>query len=386
MRRVVIVQEYIPRYRAPLFNQMVERGRARGIEIVIAAGKPSGTLAARSDDVDVPGQRSIPQRELNFAGRRLTVRRLARVLSDADFVVLEQARRNLDAYSLLGRRRRRFPVALWGHGRDYTQDVGLLSERLRSWLTSRADWFFAYTEGGKSAVIAEGYPRERVTVLNNAVDTAELFDGIRNITEDEKAEFAAQHGLTSATAIYMGGLDESKRLDFLLESAAAVHSKVPEFRLLIAGAGERESEVAAFAAGHAWCVYLGPVHGKRKWTALALSKALLIPGRVGLVAVDSFAAGVPIVTTDWPWHAPEFEYLVPDVNAIVTGDSIDLYADGVLRTLTDHPMRERLQQHALGSARTYSVEKMAERYIDGIEEWIRGTRAPSSLQDSKDRE
>ncbi|WAC68503.1 glycosyltransferase family 4 protein [Microbacterium sp. SL75] len=386
MTRVVIVQEYIPHYRAPLFNQMAESGRARGIEIIIAAGKPSGTLAARSDGVDVSGQRSIPQRELNLAGRRLTVRKLARVLADADFVVLEQARRNLDAYVLLGRRRRRFPVALWGHGRDYTQDVGALSERLRSWLTSRADWFFAYTEGGKKAVIAEGYPGERVTVLENAVDTSELLEGMRNVTEDEKAEFAAQHGLTDATALYIGGLDESKRLNFLLESAAAVHAKVPEFRLLIAGSGERESDVAAFAADHSWCVYLGPVHGKKKWTALALSQAMLVPGRVGLVAVDSFAAGVPIVTTDWPWHAPEFEYLIPDVNAIVTEDSIDIYADGVLRMLTDHSMRERLKQDLLGSARTYSVEKMAERYVDGIEEWIRGTRVPSGLQDGKNRE
>ncbi|WP_295835789.1 glycosyltransferase family 4 protein [uncultured Microbacterium sp.] len=386
MTRVVIVQEYVPHYRAPLFEQMVERGRARGIEIVIAAGKPSGTLAARSDGVDLSSQRSIPQLELNLAGRRLTVRKLTRVLADADFVVLEQARRNLDAYVLLGRRRRRFPIALWGHGRDYTQDVGALSERLRSWLTSRADWFFAYTEGGKKAVTAEGYPRERVSVLNNAVDTSELLEGVRNLTEHEKAEFGAQHDLTDATALYLGGLDESKRLDFLFESAAAVHAKVPEFRLLIAGSGERESDVAAFAAHHSWCVYLGPIQGKKKWTALARSQALLIPGRVGLVAVDSFAAGVPIVTTDWPWHAPEFEYLVPGVNAIVTGDSIDMYADGVLRIFTDHPMRERLKQEALGLARTYSIEKMAERYIDGIEEWIRGTRAPSGMQDDKDRE
>ncbi|SDP36488.1 Glycosyltransferase involved in cell wall bisynthesis [Microbacterium testaceum StLB037] len=386
MTRVVIVQEYVPHYRAPLFNQMVESGRARGIEIVIAAGKPSGTLAARSDGVHVSGERSISQLELNLAGRRLTMRRLARVLSDADFVVLEQARRNLDAYMLLGRRRRRFPVALWGHGRDYTQDVGALSERLRLWMTSRADWFFAYTEGGKKAVVAEGYPRERVTVLENAVDTSELSEGVTGLTEDEKAEFAGQYGLTDATALYIGGLDESKRLDFLLESAVAVHAKVPEFRLLIAGSGERESDVAAFAANHSWCVYLGQVHGKRKWTALALSQALLVPGRVGLVAVDSFAAGVPIVTTDWPWHAPEFEYLIPDVNAIVTGNSIDMYADGVLRILTDHSMRERLKQDTLGYAGTYSVEKMAERYIDGIEEWIRGTGVPSGVQDGEDRE
>src|SRR2546430_7127029 len=35
-------------------------------------------------------------------------------------------------------------------------------------------------------------------------------------------------------------------------------------------------------------------------------------GRVGLVILDAFAAGLPLVATDLTFHGPEFEYLRKD--------------------------------------------------------------------------
>ena len=34
-----------------------------------------------------------------------------------------------------------------------------------------------------------------------------------------------------------------------------------------------------------------------------------MPGRIGLVAVDALCLGWPVLTTEWPFHAPEIEYL-----------------------------------------------------------------------------
>jgi hypothetical protein len=41
-----------------------------------------------------------------------------------------------------------------------------------------------------------------------------------------------------------------------------------------------------------------------------VSSAIWMPGRVGLVAVDALALGLPVLTTHFPFHAPELEYLV----------------------------------------------------------------------------
>ncbi|WP_216099681.1 hypothetical protein, partial [Curtobacterium sp. MMLR14_002] len=37
---------------------------------------------------------------------------------------------------------------------------------------------------------------------------------------------------------------------------------------------------------------------------------------MGLIAVESMALGLPIVTTSGTRHAPEYEYLVPGVSAV----------------------------------------------------------------------
>lgn len=374
---VVIVQEYVPHYRRPFFEQLASLGAEAGVEIVVAAGNPSGGQTGRADGVTLPGQRRLVQKEFRLGVKRVTIRKLGPAVADADFVILEQARRNFDAYYLLARTNRRFPVALWGHGRDYTQRSGAVGDALRRWLTARADWFFAYTEGGRAAVASEGYPAERVTVVNNSVDTSDLANGVRSLPAEAVSTFRRRHDLRDATALFLGGLDGSKRLNFLLDSAVIVHDKLPDFRLVIAGDGVERSRIASFAAANPWCVYLGQIHGPEKWAALASAQVLTMPGRVGLVAVDSFAAGVPIITTDWPLHAPEFEYLTPGENAVVTRDDRVAYAQGLEDVLVDVSTRQRLSAHAHASAEAYSVEKMARRYLDGIRQWISQPRIPS---------
>ncbi len=380
MPRVVIVQEYVPHYRRPFFEKLASLGRESGVEIIVAAGDPTGGQTGRGDGVSLSGQRILTQKEFRLGKRRVTIRKVRLAVADADFVVLEQARRNFDAYYWLARRNRKFPVALWGHGRDYTQHSGVVGELLRRWLTARADWFFAYTEGGGTAVASQGYPGERVTVVNNSVDTTDLVEGLRRLSDQAVIEFRRRHDLRNSTALFLGGLDASKRLDFLLDSAAIVHENLPDFRLVIAGDGVERERITSFAANNTWCVYLGQVHGPEKWSALAAADVLTMPGRVGLVAVDSFAAGLPIITTNWPLHAPEFEYLIPGKNGLVVEDDIHAYARELENVLVDVPMRQRLSSHARDSAEHYSVEKMAKRYLDGIRQWMMHPRKSSFAQ------
>jgi len=344
-----------------------ERALRDGIEVLVAAGEPHGAQLLRSDAAPLSSGIRVAQREYRFLGRRLVMRDTSAALRGADLVVLEQARRNVDSYEMLARRRSARPmVSLWGHGRDYTRKRGRLDRTIQSWLTTRCDWFFAYTDGGARAVVEQGCSRDRITVVQNSIDTSSLAREIASLSEAEIAKFTSDHDLRGKTALFIGALDESKRLDFLLASAMIAKEGDRDFRLLVAGDGPQRGEIARWAGRFDWLGFLGPIRGREKALAMRSSQVLAIPGRVGLVAVDSFAAGLPIVTTTWPWHAPEFEYLRSSDNAVITTDSVRDYASGLNTTLGNPAMLHRLSSACLQDRASFTVEAMADKFLVGI--------------------
>ncbi|MBG6214249.1 glycosyltransferase involved in cell wall biosynthesis [Cryobacterium sp. CAN_C3] len=367
MRRVVILQEYIPTYRVPFYQALRTRAAEEQVDLVVACGRPSETQNLRADSGTVSFVQFFRQREVSLWGRRVVLRRVAEAIRGADLVVLEQARRNLDSYWLLGPARRRKPlVALWGHGRDYTRPTGNLDRRVRQWLTSRSDWFFAYTEGGALAIISDGYPRGQTTVVQNSIDTTALRLGVASVEPGTVTNFSHDHDLRGNTAIFLGALDESKRLDFLFEAAKITHTLNHDFRLLVAGDGALRDDVEEWARSESWITYLGTARGQAKLVALASVQVMAMPGRVGLVAVDSFAAGTPIVTTDWAWHAPEQEYLESGVNAIITPDDVREFGRELAAVLADQKLLLSLSAACLISSEQYTLEAMVENYMGGI--------------------
>jgi len=106
---------------------------------------------------------------------------------------------------------------------------------------------------------------------------------------------------------------------------------------------------------------------------------MLIPGRVGLVAVDSFEMGLPIVTTDWPLHAPEFEYLSNNRNSIISQDSLNDYVANVIDVLNDKERMHELRANCFEDARKYSIEQMVSNFHAGV---LKALGAPYLERDS----
>jgi glycosyltransferase involved in cell wall biosynthesis len=368
LTRVVILQEYVPQYRSPFFQALHERASPLGIDIVVACGNPRKAQRLRGDAVALSFLTTIKQREWKILGRRVVIRDVGAVISGADLIILEQARRNVDAYRLLiPRRKTERIVALWGHGRDYTHKVGRVDLLLQRWLTLRAGWFFAYTAGGATAVREAGFPRSKITVVQNSIDTHELRHAVDAVTVESIDAFRSDLDLHGMTATFVGALDESKRLAFLIDSGNRAHQLLPAFRLLIAGDGPLRSQVEAWAEQHAWLTFLGSVTGSQKAEVLAGSQILAMPGRVGLVAVDSFAAQLPIVTTDWKWHAPEFEYLTDGVTAVISEDTVESFARAMCDTLSDPGKLKRLREACGLASDSTTIDVMADNFLAGIQ-------------------
>ncbi|TNB70500.1 glycosyltransferase family 4 protein [Arthrobacter sp. BB-1] len=365
---VVILQEYVPQYRVPFFRRLIELGNANGVDIKVAAGQANRNQHQRQDGIPAAFIVPVAQVEIKIAGRRVVFRRVKPVIASADLVIMEQARRNLDAYWLLLSPVRSRQVCLWGHGRDFVESPTLLKRKIMSGLTRRADWFFAYTEGSKDSVVADGYPLRRTTVVQNSIDTDDLQNDISKVSPEQVSAFRSDYELTDLTAVFVGGLDESKRLPFLFEACRLAFQLNADFRLLVVGSGPLREDVEKLSGTEPWLRYVGPLFGKEKALALGSADVICMPGRVGLVAVDSFAAGRPIVTTDWPWHGPEFEYLEHGKTCIVAPEGRQSYADALIRLLTDKQELHRMQEACRSARARFTIEEMATRFFEGIQQ------------------
>jgi glycosyltransferase involved in cell wall biosynthesis len=99
---------------------------------------------------------------------------------------------------------------------------------------------------------------------------------------------------------------------------------------------------------------------------------LVIPGRVGLVATESIASGVPIVTTRIPLHAPEFYYLKEGVNCIISEPDVDSYSSAIVLGLSsDFQVKMRAGLNA--DAGKYTIENMVKNYVNAVEELLKGS-------------
>jgi glycosyltransferase involved in cell wall biosynthesis len=93
-----------------------------------------------------------------------------------------------------------------------------------------------------------------------------------------------------------------------------------------------------------------------------------MPGLVGLVVVDSFALGVPLVTTDYPFHSPEIDYLKDGENGSIVhcGDDAAPYANAVVELLRKPERIAVLKDGAVRSAEQHTIETMATSFADGV--------------------
>ena len=363
--RVTILQEYIADYRVAMLRALRGECVRREIDLVIAAGAPREAQRKRGDiaaDFDVE---PITQREFSIRGRRLTLRQVGRFYRESDLVVVEQARRNLDLYAALADPRR--AIALWGHGADMVEQKSPFERRLLRWLTRRAVWFFAYTDAGARALQRDGFPAERITVLKNATDTARLAEARDRITPEQVAAVRQQHGLTASTAMFVGALDPSKRLDFLVDAARAARRLDPDFRLVIVGDGPERANIATWAAADDTVKLVARATGADLALLASACRLMAMPGRVGLVAVDALVLGLPVVTTDWPWHAPEREYL-DDSTSVVAPDDPEGFGRALVDLLHDEERLASLRAACLTQAPEYSAQAMAFRFAQGLED------------------
>ncbi|NGO76238.1 glycosyltransferase family 4 protein [Streptomyces sp. YC504] len=359
--RIAYVLPYLTAYRLPFLEHLGRELDGRGVGLTVAHGRASGISVARGDELRMPGAVELRQRRIEIHGRELLWHHgLGELARTHDALVVPQSLHNLRVYPLLARRR--VPVGLWGHGHTHVSAHTGVEHRAKAGLTRRADWFFAYTEAGGQYARQAGVPADRITVVQNTLDATALTAARDRVCEAQAQALRERYGLTAGrTGLFIGAVDELKRIPFLLDAAERIAARLPGFRLLVAGTGEQRALVESCPSA----VYVGPVDAEGKARLGAVSDVLLMPGAVGLCAVDSFALRTPLVTTPWRYHGPEFGYLEHGRNALVVDDPA--YADEVVELLCRPRELARLRRACRCDAQRYTVEEMAVRFARGAE-------------------
>lgn len=354
-------------YRVPFFCLLEKELSEQNVELIVAYGRPDVTTSA-DDDVSLPCSSGRPVREWKLFGK-LSLLNAFKEIRSADLVVVEHANKNLINYLLyffsLARLKR---VANWSHGYNRQAKGNSFGERFKRLTLHWSDWWFAYTKGGKSYLVEQGYPTNQITVVQNSIDTSSLKRQMDSFTDQDLFNLRRQMGWSedSKVAVYCGSLYPAKRIDLLLAACLFVNANLTDFRLLIVGGGKEAETIKRFSAENPWCVYIGPKFGAEKAQYLKLADVFLNPGVVGLSILDAFCAGLPFITCEIDGHGPEIEYLEDGVNGYFTKADAQSFSMRVLRLLKDPEENLRLRVGALNSASRFSIDSMVKNFSSGI--------------------
>jgi glycosyltransferase involved in cell wall biosynthesis len=361
---ITVIQPYLPAYRVPFFDELGRLLAEADCRLRVVHGEPEGGQAERDDARVGSWSVPIPVRTLRLRGHDLHWRPVLRLARRSEVVVAELASTNLDTYLLA--LDPRVHLMLWGHGKSYVTEASALDRRLERWLARRARHVFVYTEGGAAFLRSQGYRADRLTVVRNSTDTVGLRRAAAAIRDQDVVAFREKAGLgTGPVAAFIGSFDDSKRLPLLFEAATLAHDRLPGFRLVIAGAGPLQHLVDTAAASLPFVVALPRADVDTLALIGRTAECVVIPGRVGLVAVDALALGLPVVTTSFPHHAPEAEYLSDKVKVVADQTPESLAA--ALAALLNDPARlaaAKRDAYVLGSE--LGIEEMASAFATAL--------------------
>lgn len=366
--KVVVAQYRLLHYRTELFEKLRSSCAESGIDFCLVHGQPTASELKKRDVGTLDWADVVTNQYINLKGRDVLWQPYPDRHRDASLVVVMQENRLLSNYPwLFWRNGTEAKVAYWGHGRNFQTDSPTgIREKWKKFLVGRVDWWFAYTQKTRDILLADGYPDQRITVLDNAIDNEAFCADLAAVTEMELLSLRHISGV-GPIGLFCGSLYPDKRIDFMIAVADRIRSEIPSFSLVVIGSGPSSEEIHIAAKKRPWLLPVGVKKGRDKAAWFKMANVILNPGAVGLHVLDAFAAGVPMATTSDARHGPEIAYLEAEKNGLITDGTVDAYAQAVISLLSDQVKYSAIRAAGFEAAKRYTLENMVDQFRDGIE-------------------
>lgn len=369
--RAVIFQYRLLHYRVKFFERLREKCAERGIKIDVVSGQASRRELAKRDEGELSWAVRVKNFFWEFYSRDIVWQPIPKQIRAADlFIVMQESRIISNYWLLMSRLWSRRKMAYWGHGRNFQSDAPSgMRERWKSFLLTRVDWWFAYTQMTVDILREAGYPVERITSLENAIDTDGFKIDLASWSVEQIAEARSALGIPpdASIGIFCGSLYPDKRLELLIESADWIKQRQPNLHVVVIGDGPSMPLMREAASTRPWIHLLGVKTGREKALYFRMGDVMLNPGLVGLHIVDAFCSGLVMITTRTARHSPEVAYLRDGENGVMADDTPEGYGRAVLDVIGSPEVLARMKAAALADSERYTLDNMVDRFVDGIE-------------------
>jgi 2-deoxystreptamine N-acetyl-D-glucosaminyltransferase/2-deoxystreptamine glucosyltransferase len=359
-------------YRLPFLRRLSETEPGLALTLYVGQAPPDyGAPAEAPRDVPVR-VKSIVNHFWPFGGHRVAWQSgaLSILRSPADVIICPEVAHNLTVWVIRVLHRRFGKTLVLTGFFTRTAGTGLITRGRRlmlRWLRRSASAVIAYTENGRRALLADGWPPERVFVSHNTLDT-EMLEALSSaVSEQDVSDLRVKLGVGSKRVVlFIGKLIREKHLDVAIRAL----DQLPEPpTLVVVGDGPERANLEKLAAAQP-VVFVGATYDEAQLAKyLALAEFLTLPGRVGLTCVHGFAAGRPCVTTDQSAapQTPEYEYVDHGHNALVVHDLDPFHhAAAFASLLDDSSLLASLRSGAQDTGRRLRMDSMVSAYAAAV--------------------
>ncbi|HEV7250029.1 MAG TPA: glycosyltransferase family 4 protein [Shinella sp.] len=375
-------QGCVPVYRRGFYVRLAETSKN---DYVVFHGKPPSNTSLQVAQPPFPfANVEVGTVELRLKKALLIWQRAVSRFAAGRFdgVVIGHEFKFLSSFAILALAKlRRRPVFWWGFG--YRKAYGSwddggkppLKDRVALWAADKlarwGDGYLAYTEKGRDHLLSIGVPADRIQVVRNTIDVEEQIALAEAVAGSDDADTRAEFGLrpNADVLLYVGRLVPRKEVDSLVRFAVAnPHVDGRPVDVLVIGDGEERAKLEALAGDAPNIRFAGAIDPSdmRLARAMKLSRAVVIPGYLGLAINHAFAHGRPIVTRKHDFHSPEIEYLTEGEDSLlIPGDEADFH-EGLKAFLAAPQEQARLAANATDRRETLRMDYMVRAYDDFI--------------------
>lgn len=369
LKKVLVLYKFLPHYRIEFFDLLRTKLLQNDIKLDLVYSKLKNKNSSKNDERDLPWAQYRENKIIKIGQTELIWQPCLSIAKGYDLVIVEQANSLLINYVLiLMGRLGIIKFAFWGHGLNLQDNPNSLRNTFKRKLLNQSDWWFAYTNNVKKFLIQNNIDENRITVVQNAIDTVTLRTFYDQVSDYDIFQTKQHLNISGENiGLYCGGIYSEKRIDFLIDASKLIQQKINDFNLIIIGGGPDSYIAEQASKDYPWIHYLGPKFDKEKVTYFKMSTLLLMPGLVGLGILDAFTTETPMVTTQYPYHSPEIEYLKHNYNGMITENNLLSYSKEVVSLLNDKTKLSELKNGCEQSRIIYTVEKMVQNFAQGIE-------------------